>query len=217
MFNSMKLAMVVIGVVATGCYSSVSSTSPRRVRDVDPATVQGPYVPAGARFSVRMNDQIDTLHSTPGQPFTGTVEVALTSPDGQVVVPAGAAIRGHVASIGSPSAPRVRLDFESVDTVNGPARIEARVKDASYQAYLGPPVFVPAPVYDYSDAWGFGYAGPGYPMGGYGIRPFGGGPYYGELYEPVQPREIRITPNSRLELQLTRPLLPPGARVVSPR
>ena len=215
MLRQRMLATVVIAFVAGGCYSTVSSTSPRRVRDVDPARVQGPYVPAGARFSVRLNNDIDTMRSATGQPFTGVVEVALTGPNGQVVVPAGAAIRGHLASTGSAISPSVRLDFESVDTVNGPAAIEARVKASNYQAYLGPPMFVPAPSYGYSSAWGYGYAGPGFPFGGYGVAPYGGGPYYGgDLYTPIQPREVRLPQGARLELQLTRPILPPGVRVV---
>ena len=52
--------------------------------------------PSGTRFSVRMNEQLSTRSASVGESFTATLTQPILSGDGDVVIPAGATVRGRV-------------------------------------------------------------------------------------------------------------------------
>jgi len=152
-----------------------------------------------------METALDTMASSVGTPFTATVENALVGPDGVTVVPVGAKVRGRLVSTGSVTDPRLKLELNAIDTAFGPAPLEAKVRHAQRNEYAGPPVFVPT----YSDAYLYPYDA--YAWGWW--RPYGGGPGY----LPYSPREIHIPRGASVQLELTRPLIPPNTHVVSVR
>jgi hypothetical protein len=194
---ALALALAAVSSIA-GCYKAVATTGPQHVEHVKAQNVQGPYVPAGTNLTVRMNTTLDTLQSPAGGAFTATVETPLRSPSGEVVVPAGALLQGTLASAGTMNGPRLRLTLNSIQTASGPASVFAAVRHAQRNEYPGPTTWSAADGYVYPyDAWGW-------------WGPYGGGPYYA----PYTPTEIRIPEGASMQLTLTRPIIPPGTRVM---
>lgn len=202
-----SLLVLVLG----GCAPAVMAVRPSSVPRIEPSQIRGPYVPKGTRMIVRLEGEIDTLRSRPGQPITARVLAPLYAPDGRVIVPAGATLRGRLVSVGSPERPRVRLLFESVDTVQGPAPIVAEIEASQHARYPGPTRWRQVPAdwyygglstYAYGDLYGWG--------------PWGGGPpgFGGYVWEPYNPREVYLPEGALLRLELDEPLIPPGTRVL---
>jgi hypothetical protein len=203
---SLAHSLTVAGILLSGCTPDVATVGPQHVRTLDPARIQGPYVPAGTTVTVRMVDPIDTLHSPPGQPFSATVSAPLRAPDGRLVVPAGASVHGTLVSTGGRLTPWLSLALDRVETVDGPAPISAAVQHAQRGTFPGPAQVVPIPRGDYVghlypyDTWATGYGS------------IGGGPL-GFGYDVEYRREVRIPAGGAIELRLTRPLIPPGTSV----
>jgi hypothetical protein len=65
-----------------------------------PPTYSGPMaqVPAGQRFVVRMEDDVDSHRMSPGQRFKSSLEGALLDANGKVIVPAGTPVLGTIMS-----------------------------------------------------------------------------------------------------------------------
>lgn len=192
-----------IAVLLAGCAATeadVAAVGPKTVRDIDPRLVEGPFVHAGTRFTVRVDQPIDTEFSTAGTPFTARAEVPLRGTDGKVLVPAGALLRAHVVSTESDGQPRIRVELDSIDTVFGPTRITAAVEHAQRQVYSGPPVVLPTPAPYLMDDYLYPIDFYGYGYGGYRNRVF-------------LPREIHIPVGAVLTLVLMRPLFAPGDRI----
>ncbi|HET6762742.1 MAG TPA: hypothetical protein VFH27_03695 [Longimicrobiaceae bacterium] len=53
---------------------------------------------AGTRFGVRIDDELSTARMQVGDVFTSTLSEAITDPEGNVVIPAGATVYGRVTS-----------------------------------------------------------------------------------------------------------------------
>jgi hypothetical protein len=85
-------------------------------------------VPAGTEFMVRLNDNLGTKASTPGEFFTATVLNAIRSPDGGIIAPEGARVHGRVVSVDSGGLGTVRIAFTGIDTAYGQVPIQATVK-----------------------------------------------------------------------------------------
>jgi hypothetical protein len=193
---------------APACAPVVASSGPHSVRTVDPNLVRGPYAPAGQRFSVRLDQAIDTQESLRRGTFTARLQTPLVGADGRVFAAAGTTVSGHIRSLGSMESPRVLLRFDSIDTVFGPAPLQASLRGAQYRRYPGPVLY---------SVW------PGYPVydgywGAYGWGPIGGGPgyaYYGGYWDyfPYRPPEVHLPAGARMDLLLTRPLFAPGTTV----
>lgn len=195
-------------VLALGaCAPSVASVRPHTAVDIEPEQIHGPYVPKGTRFMVRLEDTLDTRRSRPGQGFQATVLTPLRTPDGKVVVPAGSTLVGTVVSTGRPDRPRLRLRFDSIETVHGAAPLVADIEHSERTRYRGPPRLRPTPLV--ADEVSIA------PSGRVGIPPVGGGPAW-DVNPPLEiysPREVHLARGALLELELSEPLIPPGTRV----
>jgi hypothetical protein len=190
--------------VASCAPKPVASTGPQTIRSVDEAQIQGPFVPAGTRFTARLDRTIDTQTSHRGEQFFAVTNEALTDRSGHVVVPAGARIHGRVRSVEGARGSRIRLEFDGVDTLVGYAPLQARIENADSQRYRGAPEYTARP-----QGWDSFY-GPYYGSYPGGV---GGGPVP-SLYDEVRPREVMLNAGATLQLVLTRPLLAPGTRIV---
>jgi hypothetical protein len=191
------IAVLALVAVSAACGPTVSSTGSHTVHTLNPAQVSGPYAPAGQMVAVHLDQTIDTMVSTRMQQFTARLQTPLLDAQGNVFAPVGSLVHGHVASLGSIEAPRVKLQFDAVDTPFGTLPLSAALLDAQYRQYPGPVVFLPGP--DYTGGWGWwGY---------------GGGPWdYGT--EAYRPHEVQLPRDAVLHLQLTRPVLAPGTGVI---
>lgn len=56
-------------------------------------------VPSGTIFAVRMNDELSSRNVAPGTSFSATLAEPLSAADGTTLIPAGATVRGRVASV----------------------------------------------------------------------------------------------------------------------
>lgn len=185
----------------------VASVGPQTPHPVSPEKVQGPYVQAGALFSMQLDEPIDTFYTPAGTHFTGTVVTPLRGPDGSVLVRYGAKVRGTVASVGDPEIPRIRVDLQSIDTVAGTVPLRAAVRRAQHYDWAGPPTPEPYASYIYpydfleygSDTAAPGTSPPGTPVEGATM---------------MQPREVRVPAGALVQVQLVDPLMLPGARLV---
>jgi hypothetical protein len=185
----------------------VASVGPQTPRPVPPGKVQGPYVQAGTIFTMKLDEPLDTFYTPPGTRFTGTVVTPLRGPDGSILVPYGAKVRGTVASTGDPKIPRVRVELENIDTVAGTVPLHAAVRRAQHYDWAGPPTPEPYASYIYPYdllEYGSGTSAPGTEPPG---RPVEGATM-------MQPREVRVPAGALVEVQLVDPLLLPGARLV---
>jgi hypothetical protein len=191
-------------VLAAGCTTApVTSTSGRSIHTSAEARITGPFVAAGTQFTARLDRPLDTMATTRGETFTAVLDQPLVDQNGRAIVPAGARLTGRVDSVMGVNGPRLRLDFQGVQTTAGFAPIEARVDASTAQTYLGPPRYVAQP-YGY-DSWYGPYYG-GYPY------PYGGGPS-GYVYDEYRPREVHLPAGAVLRLTLTHPLIAPSANV----
>jgi hypothetical protein len=196
-----RLALASLLALAVGCTPHlVSSTGPQDIRTADESRIHGSFVGAGTRFTVRMDQPLDSAGSERGARFTAEVTQPLADRAGTVVVPAGARIAGQVTSMRGSSGPRLRLRFETVATTAGDAPLDVRVEQDAARTYEGSLNHPPGPS--------------GYQQGPHGTyeRHWGGGPagYYHETYLP---QEVNLPAGATLELVLTRPLLPPGSHI----
>jgi hypothetical protein len=202
-----------LAALAAGCMPTpVASSGSQTVRTAQQANIQGPFVPAGTRFSAQLDQELDTSSSPHEQAFSAVLQQPLTDSQGQTVVPAGARVHGHLHSVmGSTGVPRLRLSFENVEAAGGVVPIQVRVTSSGYQTYAGRPQWG-GPGYDGYAVWDGPYlgvygGGPGYYGYGYG---------YGGYYDVYVPREVRLPAGAMLNLELVRPLLGPSAHIASP-
>jgi hypothetical protein len=75
-------------------------------RDPDPAPPPAPRpqtvtvsAPIGTNVTVALNETLSTRTNGPGDAFTATLQEPVLSADGQVVIPAGATVRGRVTQV----------------------------------------------------------------------------------------------------------------------
>jgi hypothetical protein len=78
--------------------------SPPPVREREPAPAPQPRrvtvtAPVGANVAVTLNETLSTRTNGPGDGFTATLQEAVLSGDGQVVIPAGATVRGRITQV----------------------------------------------------------------------------------------------------------------------
>lgn len=195
--------LLAVASATGGCAHPVASTGTHDVHHhANAAGFAGPWAPAGARLTAQLEQPIDTSVGGERSTFTARLVTPLRGAAGRELAPAGATIRGRIVSLGSRTSPRVRLEFDQLDTVYGPARLNAALRSAQYSTYRGATVHVP---------WGTDGATT---FDGYGthagtrLLPYGGGPY-SDGYVPYRPREVRLPAGAQLDLVLTRPLVAP--------
>jgi hypothetical protein len=198
-----------LSFASMGCASAgddIGSVGPQTPHPAAPGTVLGPFVQAGAVFTMRLDEPIDTFYTPPGTQFTGTVVTPLSGQDGRVLVPIGVKVRGFLASVGERDAPRVRVDLVDIDTIEGTVPLRAAVRSVQHADWMGPPT--PEPYASYIYPYGFldygsETAAPATSLPG---RPVEGATM-------MQPREIRIPAGALVRVQLVDPLTLPGAHL----
>lgn len=194
-------------LVLAACASSVQTTAPKSVRAAPLGLVSGPFVQAGTELRVTLDQPLSTQTSRPGEDFTARVEEPLLSPSGAVIVPRGATITGHVAKVQSGPA-RLVLVMDRVQTNQGPAPFHARVKHAEKQSYLsGRPL--------YGDSGEIAFLGMTTLTPSSSAEPFRPNAY--GYATPTVVGEVRLRRGASLRMILTRPIVPPGARMHLPR
>ena len=124
-------------LVATAACSRSTTLESGGDVDVNPTPVSANVLPTGATVNVTMDQQIGTKNNKVGQEFTATVAEAITTSNGQTVIPAGAKVHGTVTGLddsdhaGEPAA--IRLDFDRI-VVNGQSYpFEAKVTATNLQ------------------------------------------------------------------------------------
>jgi hypothetical protein len=99
---------------AGGCYHGPSAPSEVQVVET---TARG-NLPAGTTMWVQLDEPITPGVTQPGDRFVGHVSQELRAPNGDILVPRGATVEGHVAEIrhGTENQPATaRLAFDSLD------------------------------------------------------------------------------------------------------
>ena len=119
-----KLAIPVAVAVALGaCAKTNVQSAGGNVAAVTPATAR--VLPSGAELSVRTNSKLTGKHNNVGDQFSVTVHDNLMAHNGQIAVPEGAMIYGHITGLqeaphaGDPSV--IRVDFDRL-VINGRSR-----------------------------------------------------------------------------------------------
>ncbi len=169
--------------------------------------------PIGTVLVVRLVDALDSATSHVGQSFEGRVMERVVGTDGTVVVEAGARLRGHVTSVGTREAPRLRLALDAVDTLAGSSPVVARIRRAQRVEYPGPErvdrdridSLCDAPPSPKTEADPF--------CGSYvNLLRSDTAPEHGFGETPPtddRPTEVHLAPGARIELVLTEPLVLP--------
>lgn len=125
MYRTMTM-LVAAALAAGGCARTATVQSGGEVAPAPQPTTtlptNGNEVPTGTTLQVRLNQTLGTSQSRVGDPFSATVTTPLSTSSGEVVVPEGAVVHGHVtglhASQRAGDQAAIRLDFDSL-SVNG--------------------------------------------------------------------------------------------------
>ncbi len=199
-FKHITIVSIALGVAACGSRTRTPETA--RAAPVPIERLEQPYVAARAEFVVTLEDAVP-MHS--GARFRGRVDQPVRSADNEIVLPAGAAIRGEVVAVQTTPKPSVELKFDDVETVGGPAPLSAVVANADP---LASPVIVsgdrpPGPYVPFT-----GTGARSAPVTQLDVRPaVGGGP------PPQEQRGGDLLPRgAKLRLMLVEPLVPPRPR-----
>jgi hypothetical protein len=104
--------------------------------------IEGPYIPAGTRFRVLLEQELGTAITPEGTVFEARVEDDLLTPTGHILVPQGALLRGKVVHVDRSVQPFMAFDFRTIGTTGGEVPVAATVTGAQEYAWLDPN-FVP--------------------------------------------------------------------------
>jgi hypothetical protein len=143
---------------------------------------------------MRLESPIRSDTSRPGDAFTAVLVSPLRAGDGGVVAAAGARITGHVVAVDVEGG-SLRVAFDEVDTLVGPAKLVATIDRAEQIASLGTAAGSSA-IGDTRLYRRFAYPGTA--------------PAY--LAYPSS-RVVVVPRGAALDGRLTRPLIPPGSRI----
>ena len=94
-------------------------------------------VPTGTTFAIRMNDQLSTETSKAGDAFTATLTDPIVDAAGNVIVPAGATVRGRVTAVAASNrvgqTAAIKLAFEAISFGGESYPLQASVERADVQ------------------------------------------------------------------------------------
>lgn len=195
---------LVIAAMTAACVKTGVTTGPDEPRKVEPTTSAeacAPFVQAGTKVTLTMQDLVGTETSEPGQVFRATVDSDLASPGGEVIVPKGSIVRGHVARVHRGGTPLLALDFDTIQTPSGEAPLQAKVSRAETVKSKGL-AQVADPYLTSSGTLMYPTDVVVYPKGPT-PTPL---PY---AYYYVTTQEISVQPGAGLTIQLTRAIMPP--------
>jgi hypothetical protein len=103
-------------------------------RNTAPRTVTS-TVPSGTTFAVSLNETLSTGTSQPGDAFTATLQEAILDSDGDVLIPAGATVRGRVTRVAKSGnvgqTAVINVAFESIASGGKSWPLEATVIEAN--------------------------------------------------------------------------------------
>jgi hypothetical protein len=118
-----KSAMLVLAAAALGaCATTKVQSAGGTLPEVTPATAR--LLPAGSELHVRTNSKLSGKDHV-GEEFSATVSENLVAQNGQIAVPEGAMVYGHITGLrdaphaGDPSV--IKVDFDRL-VVNGRSR-----------------------------------------------------------------------------------------------
>jgi hypothetical protein len=119
-----RVAIPVAVAIALGaCAKTKVQSAGGSVAAVTPATAR--MLPKGSELNVRTDSKLSGKHNNVGDKFSVTVRDNLVAQNGQITVPEGAMIYGHITGMreaphaGDPSV--IRLDFDRL-VINGRSR-----------------------------------------------------------------------------------------------
>lgn len=199
-----------IAAAAAGCAKAGVTTGPAEPRKVEPlrsVEAAGPFVQAGTKVTLTMQDAIATETSREGDVFLASVDRDLASPSGEVVVPKGSTVRGHVARVRRGAKPALALELDTVHTEGGEASIQAKVLRADTVRSKGT-----AQVYD---PYLTSYDRFSYPTN---VVVYPSGPEPTPLafsYYTVPTKEVGVPAGATITIELTRAILPPAPAVIA--
>jgi len=91
-------------------------------------------VPAGTTFAIRLDETVSTDRNVPGDPFTATLADPIVGPDGTVLIPSGATVRGRVTAVDKSDRVGdmavIKLAFESISFGGRSYPLQATVVEA---------------------------------------------------------------------------------------
>lgn len=94
-------------------------------------------VPTGTTFAIRMNEELSTENSRAGDGFTATLSDPILDAAGNVIVPAGATVRGRVTAVGASTrvgqTAAIKLAFEAVSFGGQSYPLQATVQRADVE------------------------------------------------------------------------------------
>src|SRR3954469_9559221 len=130
-----RIIMLVASAAALGaCASGTQVSSGGEVAAATPATRD--YLPAGTSMTARLEQPLSTT-SHEGDAFYATVTQAVYAQNGQIAVPAGAILRGHVTGIHTSNVPTdqnvIRLNFDALDMNGRSYPFSGSIADVSVQ------------------------------------------------------------------------------------
>ena len=123
MFPRRAVPIVVVAAALAACARTNVQSAGGTVAGVTPVSAR--MLPAGSELSVRTNAKLSGKHNNVGDEFSVTVTDNLVAQNGEVAVPEGAMIYGHITALkeaphaGDPSV--IRVDFDRI-VVGGRSR-----------------------------------------------------------------------------------------------
>ncbi|HEY9228716.1 MAG TPA: hypothetical protein VIP11_18840 [Gemmatimonadaceae bacterium] len=115
--------LLAVASTLSACARTKVSSAAGEVGAVTPATARS--LPVGAELEVKTNSKLSGKHNKVGDQFSVTVRDNLMAQNGQVAVPEGSMVYGHITALkeapkaGDPSL--IRVDFDRI-VVNGRSR-----------------------------------------------------------------------------------------------
>lgn len=133
-------ACVVALVTTVGCApkpvgARVVTTDPQEIVHASIEDAERRHVPAGSMLTLRMASEIDMRTAKVGERFEATVVEPLRGPDGSVVVPAGAVVRGTVERIRKGR--ELALALDNVRVGSQEVALDAKVQAADLVPAIG--------------------------------------------------------------------------------
>jgi len=151
-------------------------------------------------FSVRIDQTLDSYDTAPGTPFMATVVDPLRASDGRTLVPYGAKVTGVFVSYGTPLHPRVRVEMQSIETVDGRVPLHASVRGAQHLEWASPAEPGVRPSYGLLES------------GWTGMPPMpssqSGAPEIGYTMQ-ARPRQVLVPRGALVALMLVEPIVAP--------
>jgi hypothetical protein len=149
---AMAVAALAGAATTVGCAGHKQAPATKAQSDakaLSEAMARGAYVAKGTEFDIRLKNGIGSETSYAGQPIAAAVLRPLRMANGEILVRAGSDLIGHVVSLDrSAEMPALQIQFDSIGTESGPARLNATLGKAQHGSLAMTQVFGPGIGYD---------------------------------------------------------------------